>query len=246
VTLGFGDVRAWRAAPLGIAGDGVKRDADDLEGCREQLASQGLPDSWVGVARMVAQARLAGMLSSMDTWVEGRRQVQRALYLAETDVEAIERSVTAVEEAAASARFALGDDGSITDLMGPQTFPNRFEAEEWSRARAATMQRLAVDVEAILVQAVGVDAALARSITGGDVDDIDDYATPMERAGIDQALACAVVGSPETVRRGLAAFIERTGADELIIAGHIYDHAARLRSYEIAASVRAALAQLSR
>ena len=54
MTLGFGDVRAWRAAPLGTAGDGVKRDADDLEGRREQLASQGLPDSWVGVARMVA------------------------------------------------------------------------------------------------------------------------------------------------------------------------------------------------
>ncbi len=69
------------------------------------------------------------------------------------------------------------------------------------------------------------------------IDDIDDYATPMERAGIDQALACAVVGSPETVRRGLAAFIDRTGADELIIAGHIYDHTARLRSYEIAADV---------
>lgn len=175
MTLGFGDVRAWRAAPLGTAGDGVKRDADDLEGCREQLASQGLPDSWVGVARMVAQARLAGMLSSMDTLVEGRRQVPRALYLAETDVEAIERSVTTVEEAAASARFALGDDGSVTDLMGPQTFPNRFEAEEWSRARAATAQRLAADVAAILVQAVGVDAALARSIPGGYVDDIDDY-----------------------------------------------------------------------
>jgi luciferase family oxidoreductase group 1 len=74
------------------------------------------------------------------------------------------------------------------------------------------------------------------------IDDIDDYATPMERAGIDQALACAVVGSPETVRRGLSAFIERTGADELIIAGHIYDHAARLRSYEIAADVHRQLA----
>lgn len=74
------------------------------------------------------------------------------------------------------------------------------------------------------------------------IDDIDDYASPMERAGIDQALACAVVGAPETVRRGLAAFIDRTGADELIIAGHIYDHTARLRSYEIAADAHRQLA----
>jgi len=74
------------------------------------------------------------------------------------------------------------------------------------------------------------------------IDDIDDYASPMERAGIDQALACAVVGAPETVRRGLSAFIDRTGADELIIAGHIYDHVARLRSYEIAADAHRQLA----
>jgi len=74
------------------------------------------------------------------------------------------------------------------------------------------------------------------------IDDIDDYASPMERAGIDQALAAAVVGSPETVRRGLAAFVERTRADELIIAGHIYDHTARLRSYEIAADAHRQLA----
>jgi len=52
---------------------------------------------------------------------------------------------------------------------------------------------------------------------------------------LDQALACSVVGAPETVRRGIAAFAARTGADELMLTGQIYDHAARLRSFEIAA-----------
>ena len=37
-------------------------------------------------------------------------------------------------------------------------------------------------------------------------------------------------------------FVEQTRADELIIVSHIYDHAARLRSYEIAASVNAGVA----
>jgi hypothetical protein len=32
----------------------------------------------------------------------------------------------------------------------------------------------------------------------------------------------------------MLAFVERTGADELMIAGQIFDHSARLRSYEIA------------
>lgn len=44
------------------------------------------------------------------------------------------------------------------------------------------------------------------------------------------------VGSAETVRAGLEAFVERTGANELIVVSHIYDHDARLRSYEIAAT----------
>jgi alkanesulfonate monooxygenase SsuD/methylene tetrahydromethanopterin reductase-like flavin-dependent oxidoreductase (luciferase family) len=47
-------------------------------------------------------------------------------------------------------------------------------------------------------------------------------------------LSCAAIGSPETVREQMAAFLERTGADELMVAGQIFDHSARLRSYEIA------------
>jgi alkanesulfonate monooxygenase SsuD/methylene tetrahydromethanopterin reductase-like flavin-dependent oxidoreductase (luciferase family) len=45
------------------------------------------------------------------------------------------------------------------------------------------------------------------------------------------------IGSPDTVRREMNAFIECTGADELMIAGQIFDHTARLRSYEITAEV---------
>jgi hypothetical protein len=37
------------------------------------------------------------------------------------------------------------------------------------------------------------------------------------------------------VERGLEAFVARTGADELMLASQIYDHGARLRSYELAA-----------
>jgi luciferase family oxidoreductase group 1 len=61
---------------------------------------------------------------------------------------------------------------------------------------------------------------------------------PQERAMLDQVLSCSAIGGPDTVRRSMHAFIERTGADELMVASQIFDHAARLRSYEIAASVR--------
>ena len=58
--------------------------------------------------------------------------------------------------------------------------------------------------------------------------------TPPEKAVLEQALACSVIGSPEMVRQGLEDFAARTGADELMVVSQIYDHAARLRSYEIA------------
>lgn len=70
------------------------------------------------------------------------------------------------------------------------------------------------------------------------VDTMEGLWTPREKEGVEDALSCAVVGSPETVRRGLEAFIEETKPDELICTAQIYDHAARLRSFEIVAELR--------
>jgi luciferase family oxidoreductase group 1 len=59
---------------------------------------------------------------------------------------------------------------------------------------------------------------------------------PQARAVLDDVLSCSAIGSPETVARGLREFVERTGADELMITSQIFDHQARLRSYEITAA----------
>jgi luciferase family oxidoreductase group 1 len=57
--------------------------------------------------------------------------------------------------------------------------------------------------------------------------------TPIEREDLQRTQASAVVGSPETVQAGVADFIGRTSPDELIVTGQIFDHTARLYSYEI-------------
>ncbi len=62
---------------------------------------------------------------------------------------------------------------------------------------------------------------------------------PHDRSILDDVLACSAIGSADTVRRQLKDFAERSGADEIIVASMIYDHAARLRSYQIAAEVNA-------
>jgi luciferase family oxidoreductase group 1 len=69
------------------------------------------------------------------------------------------------------------------------------------------------------------------------IDDIETYWSPLEKAHASRMLACAFVGSPSTVRAGLERFAAETGADEIIVASAIYDHAARLRSYELLAEV---------
>ncbi|TIS60062.1 MAG: LLM class flavin-dependent oxidoreductase [Mesorhizobium sp.] len=66
---------------------------------------------------------------------------------------------------------------------------------------------------------------------------------PMARTMLDQALSCAVVGSPETVKQGIDAFVRRTGADELMVTAQIFDHATRMRSFEILAEAHKSLSQ---
>jgi luciferase family oxidoreductase group 1 len=74
------------------------------------------------------------------------------------------------------------------------------------------------------------------------VEGYEEQLDPAAQALLRQTLSCAVIGGPETVKRGLADFAARTGADELMITAQIFDHAARLRSFEIAAKARDALA----
>jgi alkanesulfonate monooxygenase SsuD/methylene tetrahydromethanopterin reductase-like flavin-dependent oxidoreductase (luciferase family) len=61
---------------------------------------------------------------------------------------------------------------------------------------------------------------------------------PQERAMLDQVLSASAIGSPATVQRELEAFVARTDADELMVTSQIFDHAARIRSYDITAQVR--------
>jgi luciferase family oxidoreductase group 1 len=67
------------------------------------------------------------------------------------------------------------------------------------------------------------------------IDDIEAYWQPHEKLGVENALACSVVGDPETVKRGIAAFVDRHRPDELMLVANVFDHAARLRSFELAA-----------
>ncbi|GGT81529.1 LLM class flavin-dependent oxidoreductase [Actinomadura citrea] len=61
--------------------------------------------------------------------------------------------------------------------------------------------------------------------------------TPMERQMIDARLADQVVGGPDTVRKQLDELVGRTGVDEVMVTTQVFDHADRLRSYDILADL---------
>jgi len=71
------------------------------------------------------------------------------------------------------------------------------------------------------------------------VDTMEGRWSAAEKAMAEHALTYAMVGSPETVRRGIAEFVDRERPDEIMATAMIFDHAARLRSFEILAGIAA-------
>jgi luciferase family oxidoreductase group 1 len=74
------------------------------------------------------------------------------------------------------------------------------------------------------------------------IEDIETYWTPQEKAAVSGMLRYSLVGSPATVRAGLEGLLAEVAPDELMVASHLFDHAARVRSYEILAEVARDLA----
>ncbi len=78
-----------------------------------------------------------------------------------------------------------------------------------------------------------------RGLSQPPIDNIEDYWTPMEKAQVSQMLSRSIVGAPDTVREGIAALVEETGANELIVVSDVYEHGARLHSFELISAAQA-------
>jgi alkanesulfonate monooxygenase SsuD/methylene tetrahydromethanopterin reductase-like flavin-dependent oxidoreductase (luciferase family) len=71
--------------------------------------------------------------------------------------------------------------------------------------------------------------------------DLDAFCEPHEKTTAAHTLQVSVVGSLETIREGMRQWLEATGASEMIFTGQIFDHQARLKSFEIAAQAAQSL-----
>ena len=70
---------------------------------------------------------------------------------------------------------------------------------------------------------------------------LDEFCEPHEKAAAAHTLQVSAVGSLETIQKEMRHWLEATGADEIIMTGQIFDHHARLRSFEIAAQAAQSL-----
>jgi luciferase family oxidoreductase group 1 len=160
----------------------------------------------------------------------------------------------------------------LAALLGlPFAFASHFAPQQMDRAVALYRARFKPSEQlakphvmlAVNVLAADTDAEATRMFTSiqqqfvnlrrgaagplpPPVDSIDAICSAAELDGLASALSCSFVGTAATIRGGIQRFIEQTGTDELIVTGHIFDHAARRRSFEIVAQLRDDLAADSR
>jgi luciferase family oxidoreductase group 1 len=104
------------------------------------------------------------------------------------------------------------------------------DTDEEARFLATSIQQAFVNLRS------GYPKPLQRPVAG-----YLDSIPPHFRDMLAEVLSCAAIGSPDTVKRALKDFIEQTGADELMITSQMFDHNARLRSFEITAELHEAL-----
>lgn len=79
-----------------------------------------------------------------------------------------------------------------------------------------------------------------RELLKAPVEPEDFFMDPMEEGALQQMIAYSFVGGPEKVRKEIDEFIDKTQVDELMITSPIFDHSARLRSYELVHSLKKA------
>lgn len=99
--------------------------------------------------------------------------------------------------------------------------------------RDAEAQRLATSAQLMFLNLVRGRPGLLPP----PVDSMEQEWNAAERAAVEERMRYALIGSVETIRARLKEILAETAADEIIATAQIFDHAARLRSFEIGANV---------
>jgi luciferase family oxidoreductase group 1 len=72
-----------------------------------------------------------------------------------------------------------------------------------------------------------------RKLLQPPVESMDGIWNIYEREAVEQMLGYSFTGSMQTIKNQMQAFVDRTGIDEVMITSHIFDHTAKMHSYEL-------------
>lgn len=76
-----------------------------------------------------------------------------------------------------------------------------------------------------------------RQLLQPPVDRMDDIWSEYEEEQISQMLSCTFVGSKATIKQDIQQFLEQTEVDEIMASAHIFNHQAKLHSYQLFSEV---------
>ena len=76
-----------------------------------------------------------------------------------------------------------------------------------------------------------------RELLQPPVENMDEIWDEMEEAAVNQMLAVSFIGGPEKISAQLQSFLAQTQVDEIMVTSHIYNHQARLNSYQLFADI---------
>ena len=93
-------------------------------------------------------------------------------------------------------------------------------------------EKMAASFRALIL---GLIRNMRKPLQSPDVATAEGPFSEAENAAIQQMAHYSFVGNPKTVQKGLQSFLNQTGVDEIMVASHIFEHSAKLKSYELIA-----------
>lgn len=161
--LTFADLRTWDDTKMESASQDLRADLKVLEKAQDELETEAIPKSWIGLSRWFAEVRRTVLVAQINAFVSDLKTFERAVYSAAPEVKAVTTLVDDIDADAKEQEFQIGGDGSVRDIKAPPMFENQAQADGYTRSRTSLAEALADRIEGALDDATEIDSALHQS-----------------------------------------------------------------------------------
>jgi hypothetical protein len=200
MSLTWGQVKRWRAAPFTTAEEALTTARRDLLDRADDLRTMAGPPRWVGSAATTAQHRLTRVTDDLEILVAEVSAARRAVIEAGDAVTGVELAVDAAVEYANQHGLAISADGTVTDDTGLLAcYATEHDEEVARQERQVKVDECVGRVEQALRKANDVDAdlvAVLSSIRDGTVADGSDTSLDEAARDGDEAGRLSLLGPP--------------------------------------------------